>query len=177
MDMSVQNKNMYLLRLASEETKLYYDADKENLYVVSETIVYKYANITFSVWQLISQGDDDFFESTVMNMPYRIVAKVPQSAYSYTYTLPVPTVVMYSVKSSNVAYVGYDAKKRRLYAAVKTAVTEEEKSESAPLTACGAPRRRPARDSRPARGTRGLPQTRLPPAWTGYWRFSRPRGR
>lgn len=112
----VNNKNMYLLRLATQQTELYYDSSNEVLYVVNDNTIYKYKNITYSVWYLISSGDEDFFESTVMNMPYTIVSRIPKNgATMQQYTLPTPTVVMYSVNSSNVAYAGYDAKQRRLY--------------------------------------------------------------
>lgn len=114
MDMNV--KNSKILKLSAETTEIYYDSANEVMYVINDFTIYKYKGITISVWSVISSGDRDFFESVVMATPYTIVSKVPKGGVDmYHYTLPVPSVIMYSVNSSNVAYAGYDREKKRLY--------------------------------------------------------------
>lgn len=114
MDMNVRNSKV--LKFSAQQTELYYDSANEVMYVINDSTIYKYKGITLSVWTVISSGDKDFFESVMMATPYTIVSKVPKGGVEmYHYTLPVPSVIMYSVNSSNVAYAGYDKEKKRLY--------------------------------------------------------------
>lgn len=108
------------LKLSKETTELYYDSANEVLYMLSPyKTIYKYKDVTFSMWSVISAGDKSFLDSTLLALPYTIVKRIPTTAV-YSYTIPSPTVTMYSVNSSNVAFAGYDEVKRRLYVEFQT---------------------------------------------------------
>lgn len=98
---------------------LYYDSEGERLYVSDEGTLYRYDNITMPTWLLIKQGDRTFFDQVTEVMPYRIVPNLPKTKKLDTYQLPMPTIVMWKVDSSNVEYVGYDADKQQLYVQYK----------------------------------------------------------
>lgn len=94
---------------------LYYDSDGEVLYVDDSGMVYRYENIPMSTWLVIKQGDRTFFDQVTEVMPYRIVPNIPKKKKLDIYQLPVPSVVMWKVDSSNIKYVGYDSANQRLY--------------------------------------------------------------
>lgn len=98
---------------------LYYDSENERLYVSDEGTLYRYDNITMPTWLLIKQGDRTFFDQVTEVMPYRIVPNLPKTKKLDTYQLPMPTIVMWKVNSSNVEYVGYDADNQQLYVQYK----------------------------------------------------------
>lgn len=105
----------YKLKLSKDETILYYDDVNEVLYMLSPyKTIYKYRDVTPSMWSVITMGDKDFLDTLLLTSPFTVVKRIPSTA-TLTYTLPVPTVTMYSVNSSNVAYAGYDKEKKRLY--------------------------------------------------------------
>lgn len=108
---TVQSKYIRL----SAATTLYYDMEKEVLYVLND-VVYKYSYVSPSIWSALSGGDREFIFDTLATLPYKIVPKLPKD-YSSLYSVEVsePLITMYKVDSSNVAYVGYDSKKKRLY--------------------------------------------------------------
>lgn len=104
-----------VIKLSKDETILYYDDVNEVLYMLSTyKTIYKYKDVTPSMWSVITMGDKDFLDSLLLTSPFTVVKRIPSTA-TLTYTLPVPTVTMYSVNSSNVAFAGYDEEKRRLY--------------------------------------------------------------
>lgn len=104
-----------IIKLSKDETILYYDDVNEVLYMLSPyKTIYKYKDVTPSMWSVITMGDKDFLDSLLLTSPFTVVKRIPSTA-TLTYTLPVPTVTMYSVNSSNVAFAGYDEEKRRLY--------------------------------------------------------------
>lgn len=111
MDTTVQSK---YIRLSAAIT-LYYDMEKEVLYMLND-VVYKYSYVSPSIWSALSGGDREFIFDTLATLPYKIVPKLPKD-YSSLYSVEVsePLITMYKVDSSNVAYVGYDSKKKRLY--------------------------------------------------------------
>jgi hypothetical protein len=102
----------------SKPTEVYYNQEAETMYVIDRGTVYQYKDIPLSAWLLIKSGDVDFFNQLTDVMPYKIVPRLPKSRLDM-FVLPVATVVMWKVNSSNVEYLGYDSEKQRLYAQFK----------------------------------------------------------
>lgn len=99
----------------SKPTELYYNEETETLYVIDRGVVYQYKGVPLSAWLIIKGGDLDFLQSITEVIPYKIVPRLPKSRLDM-FVLPVATVVMWKVNSSNVEYLGYDSEKNRLYA-------------------------------------------------------------
>lgn len=101
--------------ILSVSPELWYDSDKENLYVIDNNTVYKYADIPVSAWYIIKGGDLGFFDQITEVMPYRVVPNIPKTKQLDYFKLPAPSVVMWKVDSSNIKYVGYDSENENLY--------------------------------------------------------------
>lgn len=112
--MKVISDKKIILKL-SATPELYYDAETENLYVKDvDNTIYRYGDITISVWFAIKGGDYHFLDQITEVMPYKKVSRIPNKMLD-SYQLPTPTVVMWKVNSSNLEYVGYDSAEQKLY--------------------------------------------------------------
>jgi hypothetical protein len=112
MELKLANRIRLILSASPE---LWYDGDKENLYVIDNNTVYKYADIPVSAWYIIKGGDLGFFDQITEVMPYRVVPNIPKTKQLDYFKLPAPSVVMWKVDSSNIKYVGYDSEQMKLY--------------------------------------------------------------
>lgn len=112
-ELKLTSNRIRLILSASPE--LWYDSDKENLYVIDNNTVYKYADIPVSAWYIIKGGDLGFFDQITEVMPYRVVPNIPKTKQLDYFKLPAPSVVMWKVDSSNIKYVGYDSEQMKLY--------------------------------------------------------------
>lgn len=109
-----KTKTMKLM-LSSYQTELWYDKENEWLYVYSDTI-YRYKNITYNTWLVIKSGDIKFFEQITSILGVENTLNNPPKKEGLEYYAFAPnSIIMYSVNSSNVLAVGYDARDNSLY--------------------------------------------------------------
>lgn len=109
MELKYDRIRLYL----SAATELLYDDDTERMYIMDGAI-YRYDDIPQSAWLIIKGGDYAFLDQITDVMPYRIVPSLPRKILDRM-VLPVPSVVMWKVRSSNIKYVGYDSTAQKLY--------------------------------------------------------------
>ena len=110
MELKYDRIRLYL----SAATELLYDDDTESMYVMDGGTIYRYDDIPQSAWLIIKGGDYTFLDQITDVMPYRIVPSLPRKILNRM-VLPVPSVVMWKVRSSNMKYVGYDRATQKLY--------------------------------------------------------------
>lgn len=101
------------LYFSKSQTEVWYDSDNETLFVWYDRI-YKYDHINRFVWETLRAGLDlEYLERITAPLPFSVVSKVPKGLPKLV--LPLAGITMYSVNSSNVVGVGYDATNERLF--------------------------------------------------------------
>ena len=101
------------LYFSKNQTEVWYDTDNETLFVWFDRIL-RYEHINRFVWETLQAGLDlDYLERITAPLPFSVVSKIPKGLPKLV--LPAAGITMYSVSSSNVSAVGYDAPNERLF--------------------------------------------------------------